>query len=174
MAIQTEVLKSEGGFGVSNKVIISDAFDIQNANTLEVKNSEFTNCSRKDYVMRLQTNASTPSGILSIRSASSTPLTLQTSSINFITGHVIGTNSNGSGYYAVKSETTVAVDALGAVTVVSELKTILKDSIPSGEGWTVNYYDSGSTNQFSYNVSQGSAAGTILWTAHVQVVTADW
>lgn len=174
MAIQTEVLRSEGGFGVSDKVIISDGFDIQNANTLEVKNSEFTNCSRKDYVMRLQTNAATPSGILSLAAASTTTIALETSSINFITGHVIGTNANGSGYYAVKSETTVAVDALGAVTTVSELKTILKDSIPSGEGWTVDYYDTGNVNQFSYNVNQGTAAGNILWTAHVQVITVDW
>lgn len=174
MAIQTEVLRSEGGFGVNQKVIISDEYDIQNANTLEVKNSEFTNCSRKDYVLRQQTNAAAPIGILSIRSASVTPLTLATSSVNFITAHIIGTNSNGSGYYAVKSETTAAVDAIGNVTVVSELQTILKDSIPSGEGWSIAYYDSGAVNQFSYVANQGVAAGNILWTAHIQVVTADW
>lgn len=174
MALQTEVLRSEGGFGVNEKVIVSSQYDLQNVNSLEVKNSEFTNCFRKDYVMRLQSNAASPVGILSLRSASSTPIVLQSGSINFITGHIIGTNSNGSGYYAVKSETTAAVDAVGDVTVVSELKTILKDSIPSGEGWSVNYYDTGSANQFSYVVNQGTAAGTILWTAHVQVVTADW
>ena len=174
MAIQTEILRSEGGFGVNEKVIITDEYDIKNANTLEVKNSEFTNCSRKDYVFRLETNASTPSGILSLAVASSTPITLETSSINFITGHIIGTNANGSGFYSVKSETTVTVDAVGAVQTVSELSTILKDSIPSGEAWSVVYYDTGSANQFSYNVDQGSASGTILWTAHVQVITADW
>jgi hypothetical protein len=174
MAIQTEVLRSEGGFGVNEKVIITDEYDIKNANTLEVKNSEFANCSRRDYVLRLQTNASTPSGILSLFVASATPITLDISSINFITGHIIGTNANGSGFYAVKSETTVTVDAIGGVTAVSELLTTLKDSIPSGEGWTVSYYDTGNANQFSYNVGQGSASGTILWTAHVQVVSADW
>ena len=174
MAIQTEVLRSEGGFGVKQKVIISDAYDIQNANSLEVKNSEFTNCSRKDYVLRQQTNSASPIAILSLRSASITPLTLSTSSVNFITAHIIGTNANGSGYYAVKSETTAAVDAIGNVTVVSELQTILKDSIPSGEGWSIAYYDSGAVNQFSYVANQGVAAGNILWTAHIQVVTADW
>ena len=51
MAIQTEVLRSEGGFGVNSKVIISDEYDIKNANTLEVKNSEFVNCHRKDYIL---------------------------------------------------------------------------------------------------------------------------
>lgn len=174
MAIQTEVLRSEGGFGVNSKVIISDEYDIKNANTLEVKNSEFVNCHRKDYILRLQTNSSTPSGLLSLNAASSTPLILETSSINFITSHIIGTNSNGSGFYSVKSEVTASVDAVGAVTVVSELLTILKDSIPSGEGWTVNYYDTGSAGQFTYNVNQGSASGNILWTSHVQVITADW
>jgi len=174
MAIQTEILRSEGGFGVNEKVIITDDYDIKNANTLEVKNSQFTNCSRRDYVLRLQTNASTPSGILSLSASTASPVVLDVSSINFVTGHIIGTNANGSGFYAVKSETTVTVDAIGGVTVVSELLTILKDSIPSGEGWTVDYYDTGSANQFSYNVSQGSASGTILWTGHVQVVSADW
>ena len=174
MAIQTEVLRSEGGFGVNQKVIISDEYDIQNANSLEVKNSQFTNCSRIDYVLRQQTNASTPIAVMSLRSASITPVTLATSSVNFVTAHIIGTNSNGSGYYAVKSETTVTVDAIGSVTVVSELQTILKDSIPSGEGWSVTYYDTGASNQFSYVANQGVAAGVILWTAHIQVIAADW
>jgi len=174
MAIQTEVLRSEGGFGVNSKVIISDEYDIKNANTLEVKNSEFVNCHRKDSILRLQTNPSTPAGILSLNASSSTPLILESGSINFITSHIIGTNSNGSGFYSAKSEVTATVDAIGGVTVVSELLTILKDSIPSGEGWTVNYYDIGSAGQFSYSVNQGSASSNILWTAHVQTITADW
>lgn len=174
MATNTEIFRSEGGFGVNEKTIVSSNYDIKNANSFELKNSNYTNCSRTDYILRSVTSISTPVAILSLLNSSSTPINLLTSSINFITGHIIGTNSNGSGYYALKIENTVTVDALGDVQSVSNLTTILKDSIPSGEGWSVSIYDSGSANRYSYTVNQGSASGNITWTAHVQVVAVDW
>lgn len=174
MATKTEIFRSEGGFGVNSKTIISADYDIQNANSLEVKNSDFSNCSRIDYILRSVTSNASPIANLSLLLSAVTPITLKTSSVNFITSHIIGTNSNGSGYYAVKIENIVTVDALGDVRAVSSLTTVLKDSIPSGEGWSVSAYDNGAANQFSYTVNQGSASGNILWTSHSQVVTADW
>lgn len=174
MALNTEIFRSEGGFGVNSKTIVSSSYDIKNVNSLELKNSNYTNCSRTDYILRSVTSAAAPTAVLSLLSSSVTPVSLQTSSVNFVTSQLIGTNSNGSGFYGIKLENIVTVDALGDVVAVSFLRTILKDSIPSGEGWTVSTYDNGSANQFSYVVNQGTATGNILWTAHMQVVTADW
>lgn len=174
MATNTEIFRSEGGFGINEKTIVSADYDIKNVNSLELKNSNYNNCLRTDYILRRVTTAAAPNGVLSLLSASTEPITLPTSSVNFITGHVVGTNSNGSGFYVLKIENTVTVDALGDVQSLSNLTTIIKDSIPSGEGWTVSVYDIGQPNEFSYIVGQGVAAGNILWTAHVQVITADW
>tara|TARA_Y100000004_G_scaffold196534_1_gene266820 strand:- start:804 stop:1328 length:525 start_codon:yes stop_codon:yes gene_type:complete len=174
MALNTDIFRSEGGFGVGSKTIVSDEFDIKNANSLEVKNSQFQNCSRTDFVLKTVTNAATPTKILSKLSASVSPIVLPNGSVNFITSHVVGTNTNGSGYYAVKFENIVAVDAIGGVDTVGSLVTVVKDSIPSGEGWSVTVYDSGNAGEFSFTANQGVAPGDITWAAHSQVITVDW
>jgi hypothetical protein len=174
MPLNTDIFRSEGGFGVGSKTIVSDQFDIKNANSLEVKNSEFANCSRTDFVLRAITSAASPSQITSKLLSSTSTIVLPNGSVNFITSHIVGTNSNGSGYYAVKIENIVAVDAIGGVDTVGSLITTLKDSIPSGEGWTVSVYDTGNAGQYSYTVNQGVAPGNITWVAHAQVITVDW
>jgi len=173
MATNTDILRSEGGFGVNTKTIISKDYDLQNVNSFELKNSNFTNASKVNYILRKTTTAVSPSSILSLTAGTSFIL-LPLGSVNFVTAHIVGTNANGSGFYSIKKESTVTVDAAGDVASVGELNTIIKDSIPSGENWTIGTYDAGSSRQFSYTVNQGTAAGTILWIAHVEVVSADW
>lgn len=173
MATNTEIFRSEGGFGVNTKTIISKDYDLTNINSIELKNSQFSNGYKVNYIMRKSTSGASPSGILSLTTGASYIL-LPLGSVNFATAHIVGTNANGSGFYSLKKESTVTVDAAGNVTSVGELNTIIKDSIPSGENWTVGTYDSGNSREFSYTVNQGTAAGNILWIAHVEIVSADW
>ena len=105
-----------------------------------------------------------------------TQIALPSTSVNFITGHVIGVNNTGAGHLSTKLESVVRVDASGDVSELSNLTTIIKDSVPVGETWTVELFDTGASNRFSYSVSkQGGVAGqTVKWLAYVQVVSIDW
>lgn len=171
MTTNIKTFNSKGGFGVENKTIISGTYDLKNVNSFEVKNSNHDNCKRVDYLLKNFTNQSTPNTILSLTSSSLSPILLNSESVNFVTAHVLATNSDLSGYYSLKVENTVLVDNFGNVTSLSSLRTILKDNIPSGDTWTVAPYDSGSSNQFSYSVNQGTSTDSITWVSHIQVVS---
>ena len=56
--------------------------------------------------------------------------------MNFITGNIIATDSNGVICYAVNLNCSLC-DAAGNVSVMSTLETIIKDDIPSGETWSI-------------------------------------
>lgn len=173
MTTNIKTFNSEGGFGVQNKTIVSETYDLKNINSLEVKNSNHDNCKRVDYLLKNFTNQSTPNTILSLSSLGISPILLDSESVNFVTAHVLGINSDLSGYYSIKIENTVLVDNFGNVTSLSSLRTILKDNIPSGDTWTVTPYDSGGSNQFSYNVNQASSTESLTWVSHIQVVSAN-
>jgi hypothetical protein len=170
MAEQLQTFDSLGGFSVENTELISKDKDILNINSLEVKNSHFTDATSSHYILRGTTTA-----VLALDDVN-TQIALPSTSVNFITGHVIGVNNTGAGHLSTKLESVVRVDASGNVSELSNLTTIIKDSVPVGETWTVELFDTGAANRFSYSVSkQGGAAGqTVKWLAYVQVVSIDW
>lgn len=100
--------------------------------------------------------------------------TLLNNSVNFITTKLIGVNADGTGHYVVNFEVNASVDGSGNVSLLSELKTIIKDSIPDGQTWTVASYGSGGANEYSYAVSRGGTTDTVTWTAYSEVVSIDW
>ena len=53
------------------------------------------------------------------------------------------------------------------------METIIKDSIPEGESWTVSPYDSGSAFRFSYSTVR-SGISLIKWLAYVEVASISW
>lgn len=168
MAILKKTFSSAGGFAVDETTIIDNLRNISAANTIEVKNSNFSDLSRKEYIMR-----GVNSSILSLDN-SSTYITLPSNTINFITGKIIGVNATGGSHYSVKIESTVLVTSAGDVQSISELTTILKDSVPSGQTWTVASYDSGANNLFSYNVSRSGTTDAVKWLSHVDVTSILW
>lgn len=170
MTTNIKAFNSAGGFGVEDKTIISETFDLKNVNSFEVKNFNHDNCKRVDYLLKNFTNQSTPNSVLSLSASSVSPIILPSGSVNFLTAHALAINSDLSGHYSLKIENTVLVDNFGDVTSLSSLRTILKDSIPQGDTWTITPYDTGGSNQFSYNVSQ-SSTDSIIWVSHVQVVS---
>lgn len=167
MATTIKTFNSEGGFGVNQTTLVTDTLDLTNVNTFELKNSNYSDVSRKDYILKgLNTSILTLDNIALI--------TLSSSTVNFITSQILGVNPDGSGLYSLKFDSTVTCDDSGDVTVLSELKTIIKDSVPVGQTWTASSYDSGSSNAFSYSVTRGGTSDVIKWIASVSIVSVTW
>lgn len=167
MATTIKTLNSEGGFGVNQTQLVTDTLDLTNINTFELKNSNYTDVNKKEYILRgLNTSVLTVDGINSI--------ILESDSINFITGNIIGVNSDGSGVYSVKVETTVKCDASGDVSTLAQQVSINRDDVPSGQSWSTSVYDTGSNNVFSFSTVRGGTTETIKWIAHVSVVAVSW
>ena len=170
MAEQLQAFDSLGGFSVENTTLINPTKDVQNVNSFEVKNRFFTDAASSHYILRGSTTT-----VLSLDDVGS-QIPLPSASINFITAHIVGVNNTGAGHLSTKLESTVSVTSAGVVSELSNLITIVKDSVPTGETWTVDLFDTGANNRFSYSVTkQGGVAGqTIKWVAYVQVVSIDW
>jgi hypothetical protein len=169
MASTTKTFNSEGGFGVKQNTIITDEYDITNVNSFELQNSEYSDCFRIDYILK-----GIDSAILSLKNIGNSYIMLPSSSINFITGHITAVNSSGSGIYSIKIESSVKVASNGDVTSLSELRTVIKDSVPSDQTWSVSVYDSGLQNEFSYTTLRGGSTATVKWVAHASVVSVSW
>ena len=54
------------------------------------------------------------------------------------------------------------------------MTTTVKDSVPTGQTWTINPFVSGASNTFSYNTTRAGTTRTIKWVAYVKVVSIDW
>ena len=170
MAQQLKTFDSLGGFSVENTTLITSTQDIENINTFQLKNSSFTDATSTNYILRGSTTT-----VLALDNIN-TLITIQSNTINFITAHIIGVNDTGLGHFSKKIESVVSVASNGSVLELSNLETIIKDSVPSGETWTAELFDTGAANRFSYSVSKsGGAPGqTVKWLAYVQVVSIDW
>ena len=168
MAVTKQTYNSVGGFSVNETTVINDLRDITNINTLEIKNSNYSDVNKKDYIMKGNNTS-----ILALNGSGST-IALSSNTINFITANIVAVNASGNGYFSVKIESHVTCGASGDVQVLSELTTVLKDSVPSGETWSVSSYDAGSANAFSYSSVRGGTATNIKWVAYVQVVSLLW
>ena len=167
MPTTIKTFNSSGGFGINQTPLITDTLDVKNVNTLELQNSNFIDASSKRYILR---GVSTT--ILSLDSGS-TSIPITNSTINFITAHIIGVNPTGTGHYSLKNETVISCGSAGAISILSSLDTIIKDSIPTGETWTAVPY-SAVANQFSYSTTRTGTAVAIKWFAHVEVVKVVW
>lgn len=167
MATTIKTFNSEGGFGVNQTTLVTDTLDLTNINTLELKNSNYSDVSRKDYILKgLNTSILTLDGIQLI--------TIPSDTVNFITTQILGVNPDGTGLYSLKFDSTVKCDSSGDVSVLSELKTIIKDSVPVGQSWSATSYDSGSANRFSYSMTRGGTTDVIKWVACVSIVSVTW
>jgi hypothetical protein len=170
MSQQLKNFDSLGGFSVQNTELITSTKDITNANTLQVKNSNYSDASSTHYILRGNSGS-----VLSLDS-SGTQITIPSDTLSFVTAHVLASNATGGGYLSLKIESTVKVETNGNVTEISNLRTVIKDSVPSVETWTITPFDSGANNRFSYFVRKegGTAGESIKWLAYVQVVSIDW
>lgn len=168
MSTNLKTYDSTGGFSVGKTTIVNELKDVKNINSLEIKNSQFSDSSRTAYILR-----GLNSSVLGVDSIG-TQINLPSSTINFITAHIIATNPSGSGLYSLKIESTVSCNSVGDVVNLSDLTTIIKDTIPEGQTWTVSPFDSGFANKFSYSVTRAGTTDVIKWLASVEVVSISW
>ena len=100
-----------------------------------------------------------------------TQITIDTNTLNFITGHIICANPQGT-VLSLKIESTLFCDAVGATSVLSSMTTVIKDDIPSGQTWDIQPL--GSTNRFSYTTTRAGTTNNLKWVASTQVVSITW
>jgi hypothetical protein len=168
MASNLKTLDSVGGFSVGNTELINNNKDIKNANSLEVKNSFYQDSSTSYYILRgLNTS------ILSLDDVGS-QIFLPSNTLNFITANVIAVNDTGGGHLSSKIESSVSVSSTGSVLELSSMTTIIKDSIPEGQTWTIEPFDTGSANRYSYSTVRAGTTTTIKWIVYVKVVSITW
>jgi hypothetical protein len=168
MASNLKTLDSVGGFSVANTTLINDTKDIKNANSLEVRNSFYQDSATSYYILRgLNTS------ILSLDDVGS-QIVLPSNTINFITANIVAVNDTGGGHLSSKIESTVSVGSTGSVLELSSMTTIIKDSIPQGQSWTIEPFDGGAANRYSYSTVRAGTTTTIKWVVYVKVVSITW
>jgi len=167
MATTIKSVNSEGGFGVNQTKLVTETLDLTNINSFELKNSNFSDVNKKEYILRgLNTAVLTLDGI--------NPITLDSNTINFITGHITAVNPSGNGVYSTKIESVVKCDGSGDVSTLSDLTTIIRDAVPDDQTWSVSTYDTGTANVFSYSTVRSGTTLTIKWIAQVSIVSVSW
>jgi len=165
MAVNKKEFSSVGGFSVDDVTVINSNRDFENINTLEIQNRNFSDAFTKTYILRgTNTQVLTIDGIETI--------ILPNNTMNFATANIVGVDDNsGSGNYSIKLESAVKVDGVGNVTSLSTLFTIIKDTVPAAQTWSVQPFDSGSVNRYSYSTSKSGGVQTVVWIAHVVITT---
>ena len=165
MATQLEKFDSTGGFSIAKTVIVDELRNAKDINSLEIKNSEYTDSDTRVYILRGQNTA-----VLAL-DPQGTQIPIANSTMNFITGHVIAVNPTGV-VYSGKIESVVYADASGNVSVMSSMVTVIKDDIPDGQTWSITPL--GALNQFSYTTVRAGTTNIIKWAANTQVTSIAW
>ena len=168
MAVNKSPLSSVGGFAVNETTVVNNLRDAYNLNTLEIQNSNFSESSKKSYILR-----GVSSTTLTLDGSSAT-VPLENNTINFVTARIVGVNPTGSGHYSTKIESVISCSSIGVISLLSSLETIMKDSIPSGQTWTAVVNTSASANRYEIVTTRTGTTDAIRWFAHVDVVKVVW
>lgn len=165
MATNLKQFDSLGGFSVNETTVVDENKNIKDANTLELKNRFYSDSTITHYILRGSNTAT-----LQLDDVG-TNITLDNSTINFITGNFLGVNPSGV-VYSGKIESTVLCNAIGNVTTLSSLETIIKEDIPTSESWEIVPFMA--TNRFSYATTRSGTTQLIKWIVSTQVVSIAW
>lgn len=168
MASTLKPFDSTGGVSVDTTTIVDDKKNFKNVNSLEIKNSAFSNARTTNYVLTGQDTS-----ILTLDTISGT-IVLRPNSLNFINTNIAAVNSTGVGVLSVKLESAIRCDAAGVVSELSTMRTIIRDGVPTGEDWDIDPYVGGSAYRFSYTTSKSGTGAVVKWFASAQVVSIDW
>lgn len=165
MATTKEKFDSVGGFSVDRTVHIDEDHNAKDLNSLQLRNSFFLDSAVENYILRGVNTA-----VLALDDVG-TQIVINSNTLNFITGHIIAVNPQGV-VYSAKLETAMTCDAAGATTVLSSLRTVIKDDIPAGQSWSIEPL--GSTNRFSYTTTRAGTTNLIKWVVSTQVISIEW
>ena len=165
MAISKEKFDSTGGFSVDKTVVVDENLNIKDINTLEIKNSEYTDSRTRHYILRGLNTSTLELDLIG------TQIPIDSNTLNFITGDIIGVNQQGL-VYSAKIETSLLCDASGATSVLSSMRTVIKDDVPLDQTWNIDPI--GATNLFSYITVRAGTTNNIKWVASTKVVSIEW
>jgi hypothetical protein len=165
MASIQEKFDSVGGFSIDKTVIVDEDRNAKELNTLEIKNTHFTDSKVHRFILR-----GTNTAILALDQIG-TQITISNNTVNFITGHYLGVNPAGT-VHSGKIETVVYCDSSGNTNVLSSLVTVVKDDIPIGQTWSI--VPLGSVNRFSYSTTRAGTTNNIKWAVSVELVAIEW
>ena len=165
MATQLEKFDSSGGFSVEKIIHIDELHNAKELNSLEIKNSQFTDSSTTNYILRGLNTA-----VLQLDNVG-TQIPIASNTLNFITGNIIAVNPTGV-VYGAKSESVAFANSAGLVSVLSSMNTVIKDDIPAGQTWSIEPL--GATNRFSYSTTRAGTTTVIKWVVSTQVISIEW
>lgn len=157
-----------GGISVDTTTVLDFERNLLNVNSLEVRNNNFTNARTTNYVL-----TGTDTIILSLDTVARS-IDLRQNSLNFINTYIAAVNATGAGFLTLKLESAVTCDGTGDVVELSTMTTTIKDSVPTGEEWTISPYTAGATYKFSYAATKNGVGPLVKWFAYVQIVSVDW
>lgn len=158
-------LDSTGGFSIDKTIVVDELRNAKDLNSLEVKNIHYSDSKITQYILRGINTA-----VLQLDDVG-TQITLESNTINFITGNIIAVNPLGT-VYAGKIESSVLCDGNGATSVLASMITTIKDDIPAGQTWAI--VPLGSTNRFSYSTTRAGTTNVIKWIVSTQVISIAW
>lgn len=165
MAVNLKEFESLGGFSVGEGTIVDKDKNAKNLNTLELKNSFYSDSTITNYILRGVNTAT-----LQLDDVGTT-ITIDNNTVNFITGHFLAVNPTGV-VYSGKIESSVTADGAGTVSVLSSMLTIIKHDVPTGESWEITPF--AATNRFSYSSVRTGTTDTIKWIVSTQIVSVTW
>lgn len=165
MATNLRKFESLGGFSVDETVHIDEQHNAMSLNSIEMKNQFYDDSKTTNYILRGANTAT-----LQLDNVG-TQITIDSNTVNFITGHFLGVNPAGV-VFTGKIESAVYCNAAGATSVLSSMLTIIKDDIPSSESWTIVPFTA--TNRFSYSTVRSGTVQTIKWVVSTEVISIAW
>tara|TARA_R100000005_G_C4958139_1_gene175946 strand:+ start:384 stop:884 length:501 start_codon:yes stop_codon:yes gene_type:complete len=165
MAQQLEKFDSAGGFSIEKTTIVDELRNAKDLNSLEIKNSFYSDSKITNYILRGLNTA-----VLQLDDIG-TQITIDSNTLNFITGHVIAVNPLGV-VYSAKIESAAFADGTGNVSILSSMNTVIKDDIPTGQTWSI--VPLGALNRFSYSTTRAGTTNVIKWIVSTQVISIAW
>jgi hypothetical protein len=165
MTSNLQKFDSLGGFSVAELIHVDDKHNAKEFNSIEMKNSFHLDSKTTNYILR-GLNTST----LQLDDVG-TSITIDSNTMNFITGHFIGVNSTGV-VYTGKIESAVYCSGVGAVSELSNMLTIIKHDVPVSETWSIESFTA--TNRFSYSTVRSGTVQTIKWAVSTEVISIAW
>ena len=165
MATNLKKFESLGGFSVDETIHIDEEHNAMSLNSIEMKNQFYSDSKTTNYILRGANTAT-----LQLDNVG-TQITIDSNTVNFITGHFLGVNPTGV-VFTGKIESAVYCNAAGATSVLSSMLTIIKDDIPSSESWTIVPFTA--TNRFSYSTVRSGTVQTIKWAVSTEVISIAW
>lgn len=165
MATNLKKFESLGGFSVDETIHIDEEHNAMSLNSIEMKNQFYSDSKTTNYILRGANTAT-----LQLDNVG-TQITIDSNTVNFITGHFLGVNPTGV-VFTGKIESAVYCNAAGATSVLSSLLTIIKDDIPVSESWTIVPFTA--TNRFSYSTVRSGTVQTIKWAVSTEVISIAW